>query len=93
MVFDNWFNFNLFFTVFAFGTTLYEIVSLKKIYFQAENVYQLNQALSNTEKNPPDMSLIPSTLSQFSQLILSCIKLSPKSRPSISELIELIERL
>lgn len=79
--------------IFAFGITLYEILALQKVYPHCNSRQDLEEALRNAEKFPPDYQLVPRGLLHFLLVVSPCLKKNYMDRPTAAELIVQLDKV
>lgn len=79
--------------IFAFGITLYEILSLTKVYPHCQTRQALEEALRNAEKFPPDYQLVPRSMLDFLLIVSPCLKKSYADRPTAADLLVLLDKV
>jgi serine/threonine protein kinase len=79
--------------IFSFGITLYEILALQKVYPNCNSRQELEEALRNAEKYPPDFQLVPRQLLHFLLIVSPCLKRNYVERPTAAELIVELDKL
>lgn len=77
--------------IFAFGITLYEIIALQRVYPQCQSRQEMEEALRNAEKYPPDLTIVPRHLLHFMLIVSPCLKRNYTDRPTASELLRQLE--
>lgn len=79
--------------IFAFGITMYEILTLQKVYPHCQSRQELEEALRNAEKVAPDYKLVPRPLLHFLLIVSPCLKRNYKDRPTAAELLEQLGKI
>jgi len=78
--------------IFAFGITLYEILALKRVYPNCQSRQEMEEALRNAEKYPPDLTIVPRQLLHFMLIVSPCLKRNYNERPTATELLQQLEK-
>lgn len=79
--------------IFAFGITLYEVLALSRVYPGCQSRQELEEALRNAEKFPPDFQIVPRQLLHFLLIVSPCLKRNYSERPTAAELLVQLDKI